>query len=325
MYFLLFMIGMEIDLIKLKKCSFFIFKSTFFILALAAAAGTLVVHYAFDANWFISLIVSLSFATVGEALLLPILDEFKIINTKLGQSIIGIGTLDDIIELVTLAVVVYLVGSVTSVHFSSSVVLIFLAVLFVFSFGIKWLKHERGQFVLLPIEALFLFTLFILFLFIGVGQYAEAGAIGALLAGLAIRTFIPERRLQLIESEVKTMSYGFFAPLFFLWVGASMDMSYLVGSPDLTLLVIVVAGGIKIVGSYLSARRELGFRQSLLLGVGLSVRFSTSIIIIKILFDNSLIDSQLYSVIIASSVIFTLFIPLIFSRLLHSWRIDVSN
>ncbi|MCD6476686.1 MAG: cation:proton antiporter, partial [Candidatus Aenigmarchaeota archaeon] len=97
MYLLLFMIGFKLDLKKLDKNKKFIIKSTFFIILFEAFFGTLLIHYVFNYNWIISFIVSLSFATVGEAILIPILDEFNITNTKLGQSIIGIGALDDII------------------------------------------------------------------------------------------------------------------------------------------------------------------------------------------------------------------------------------
>jgi Kef-type K+ transport system membrane component KefB len=54
-------------------------------------------------------------------------------------------------------------------------------------------------------------------------------------------------------------------------------------------------------------------RNSLLLGLGLSIRFSTGIIIIKFLFNNNIINSQLYSVIITSSIIFTFIVPILFS------------
>jgi Kef-type K+ transport system membrane component KefB len=63
------------------------------------------------------------------------------------------------------------------------------------------------------------------FLFLGIGEYAEATPLAALLAGIGLGNFIPEKRLELIESEVKTMCYGFFAPIFFLWVGATLDIN----------------------------------------------------------------------------------------------------
>ena len=79
----------------------------------------------------------MSFATVGEALLFPILDEFKVINTKLGQSIIGIGTLDDVIEVFVLILLIFLLGSGGNPH--ANVILVFasLCALLVLTYGLK--------------------------------------------------------------------------------------------------------------------------------------------------------------------------------------------
>lgn len=326
MYFLLFVIGFEIDLKEFIKQGRFIISATFFIILFEGLIGTLLVHFVFGYSWIISLVVAISFATVGEVILFPILDEFKIINTKLGQSIIGIGTLDDVIEIITLIIVIFLVGSNASIyHINIAIIIIALFALFGLAFGLTKLKNKAKKFRFLSIENLFVFVIFILFLFLGIGEYAYATAIAALLAGIALKAFIPKKRLKAIESEVKTMCYGFFAPLFFLWVGSSMDMSYITTYIWLVILVVLVANGAKILGSWLIGRKELGTKQSILLGIGLSVRFSTSIIITKLLFDNGLIDVGLYSVIIASSIIFNFIVPIVFSYLIIKWKVAKSR
>ena len=86
-------------------------------------------------------------------------------------------------------------------------------------------------------------------------------------------------------------------------------------------MVVAVSNGAKLLGSYIAAKNELGTKQSILLGIGLSVRFSTSIIIIKILFDNGLVGADLYSVIIASSIVFKFIVPVLFSNLIVRWKV----
>ncbi len=321
MYFLLFIIGFEINLKDLKKKSRFILKGTFFTIFFESVFGSLLVHFLFGYDWFISFLVAVSFATVGEAILIPILDEFKIINTSLGQTIIGIGTLDDLIEIVTLILVSVLAGSNAYSHLNIGLVLMSLLVLFILTIGFTKLRHEGRKFIFSNIETLFLFTVFVFFLFLGIGEYAESAPLAALLAGISIRTFIPEKRLRLIESEVKTVCYGLFAPVFFLWVGLSMNIDYLLAYPLYVILVIAVSAGAKLLGSWLVGAKELGAKESILLGIGLSVRFSTSIVVIKILFDAGLINSDLYSVIVASTIGLTFIIPILFSNLLVRWKI----
>jgi Kef-type K+ transport system membrane component KefB len=321
MYFLLFIIGFEINFKKLKKQSGFIFKATFFIIFLEALFGTLLVHFVFHYTWLISFLVALSFATVGEAMLVPILDEFRIINKKLGQSIIGIGTLDDIIEVLLLIFIAVLIGSKKYLHFNITETIISLAALLILTISLVKLKKKGRSFNFLSIETLFLFILFGLFLFLGIGRLAHAMPIGAFLAGIALKTFIPDERIERVKTALKTMCYGFFAPIFFVWVGISLDISYLIAAPLLILLVVGVSKSAKILGSYIIGKKELGTKQSILLGIGLSVRFSTSIIIIKILFENNLVGQDLYSVIVASSIAFKFIVPVLFSNLLVRWKV----
>ena len=322
MYFLLFIIGFEINLKEMKKKGRFLFKATFFVIFLEAFFGTLVVHFAFGYGWIISFLVALSFATVGEAILIPILDEFKVINTKLGQSIIGIGLLDDIIEVIALTIVVAMVGSNVHSHFNVGLILGSLFLLFALTFGLSKLKKEGEKFNFLNVETLFIFSIFVLFLFLGLGEYAEATPLAAFLAGIGLRTFISKKRLRLIESEVKTLCYGLFAPIFFLWVGSTMNIAYLTTYPLLILLVFAVSSGSKLLGSGIITRGVMSGKEAVLLGIGTSVRFSTSIIIIKILFDNGFIGDDIYSVVIASSIAFTFVVPILFSNLLSRWGIS---
>ncbi len=322
MYLLLFLVGFEINIEQIKSKTMFILKSTIFIIFLEGIIGTLFIHFILGYDFFISFLVALSFATVGEAILIPILDEFKIINTPLGQSIIGIGTFDDIIEILLLLIVVFVVGQ--KVQNQTNLIMMILSLLTIIALfvGMLKLKKKAQKFGYLKTETMFLFLLFVFFLFIGIGQFADATPIAALLAGIAVKKFIPKEKTKIIESELKTISYGFFAPIFFLWVGISVNFSYLLANPLLVLLIVLISNGAKLFGSYVITKKELGSKQSILLGIGLSVRFSTSIIIVKILFENNLIGSDLYSLIVASSIAFKFIVPLLFSTLITKWKIQ---
>ncbi len=317
MYFLLFMIGMELNFDELRKSGNFIFKATFFIIFLEAIFGSFLIHFAFNYSWFISFLVSLSFATVGEAILIPILDEFKIVNTKLGQSIIGIGVFDDIIEMLLLLIVSVFISTHETGRIITVIASLFL--LFLLTIGFRGLKKQGEIFRFKNIQTLFFFAIIVFLLFIGIGSLADAAPIGAILAGISLRNFLPKKRLELIDSEVKAMAYGLFVPIFFLWVGSTIDFNHVISFPLAILSVVLVSNGAKLAGSYLIGHKELGTKQSILLGVGLSVRFSTSIVIIKILLDSGLIDLNLYSIIVASSIVFKFVIPVLFANLIDIW------
>ena len=326
MYFLLFIIGFEIEIKKMLKSSKFIIKATSIIIPFEAVFGSLIVHYIFHVDWLVSIIVALSFATVGEALLIPILDEFKMINTKLGQSIIGIGTLDDIFEIITIVLACIVIGSKATAMSPEgplkiiSLAIGVLAILFTMSYGLTKLKNKAQKLKVPGLGMTFLIVISIMLLFIGVGGYAGFGPLGALIAGLAAKNFIPKKRLKAVTSDIKSISYGFFAPIFFLWVGITADIKYLIAYPLLVLLVIGVADASKLLGSYIATRKELGSKKAILLGIALSVRFSTSIVVIKLLFEKSLIPQSLYSVLIASTIAFKFIVPLLLSKLIVRWK-----
>ncbi len=318
MYFLLFMIGFELDLVKLKKSSGFIFKSSAVILFLSAIVGAVIIHWWLEYSWFISLVIGASFATVGEAILLPILDSFGIVNKPLGQLIIGIGTVDDVVEVVVLVIVSLVAG----IGYPGKIyaVLFALFLLFGITAVLSKMKQRGVPFRFANVETLFFIAMSLLFLFIGIGQFAYAEAVAALLSGVALRTFVPNKRLEFIDREIRAVSYGLFAPIFFVWAGASMDVRYLTAEPYLVAGIVIATFIIKLFGAYWLTAKDLGWRQSLLLGVGLSVRFSTSIVVTKIMLDSGLIDQKLYSLIIASSIIFTLLIPPLFAGLFYHWQ-----
>jgi len=323
MYFLLFIIGFEINLSEIKRKKKFIIKTTLAIVFAEAFLGTFFVHYVFNVSWFISILVASSFATVGEAVLLPILDEFKLTKTRLGQTILGIGVLDDVIEVATVIVLTVLLGTtVGHAHVKISVTLGILMGLFAFAYLLTKFKHKAAKIQFKGIASFFLFVVFFIFAFIGIGLIAEAAALGALLAGMALRNFIPDKRWVLIDSEIRTMAYGFFAPIFFLWVGVDTDIGYLIKFPLLVLAVMALTKSTKVITSYIMARKELGKHKSIILGVALSVKFSTSIVIIKLLFENELIPLTLYSVLVGATILFKFVVPFLMSYLIKHWKIS---
>ncbi len=323
MYFLLFMIGFEIDLREIKKQKGKIFKITFLTVFLNAILGGVLIKIFLNYTWKISLLVGFSFATVGEAILVPILQEFKLMKTKLGQMILGIGTLDDIIEVLILGILIVLLGVNANTHFHVGTIILSLTFLFSMTYVLQHIKEQESDFRIMGIDSLFLLTIAILFLFLGVGDFADSGALGAILAGISLKTFLPKKRLSIIEKEVKAVCCGLFAPIFFFWSGVQVDFHYLFVYWRLVLVIVLVSAFAKYFGVYVIAKNNTNLKQIFLLGTAISVRFSTGIVIIKILLDNNIVNKDLYSIIIASNIIFVFLIPIIFSQFVNKWRKEI--
>lgn len=322
MYFLLFIIGLEIDLTEIKKLGKLIVSTTLLTIGLATLFGSIFIHYVFGTPWVTATLVALSFGTVGEAILVPILDEFKIIHTQLGQAIIGIATLDDILELVALLWLSVLLGIEGDIHTGVGVeVIAFLTIIALTS--ILFLIKKFIPKISIPdyTGIALCFMLIIFFAYVGIGEMAGMEALAAILAGVVTKYFLTEEHFQLLEKHTKLLTYGFLAPVFFLNIGMEMNVGYLVANLLLVVLIILISAFAKILGSWITARKQIGRKKALLMGIALSVRFSTSIVIITILYQNQLIGNQLFSVLIASSILFKFIIPPLFANLLVKWNV----
>jgi len=263
---------------------------------------------------------------VGEAVLLPILDEFKLVKTRLGQTILGIGVLDDVFEVLTIIVVSIVIGrSVGHTHVNIWINLLILISLFGLAFVIVKFHKFLTQFKYKDISSFFLFVIFFIFLFVGIGRFVESAALGALLAGISLRNIIPDKILNFIDAEIRAMAYGFFAPIFFLWVGISTDVRFILKFPLLVLLVLIMTNTTKILSSYIMGKKVLGAKKSIILGISLTVKFSTSIVIIKLLFEKGLIQSDLYSVLVGTTIAFKFIIPFLLSYLITYWKLGFSK
>ena len=323
MLFMLFIIGFEINVREILRSSKFIFTSTFFIILTECFFGTLLLHFIFSYPLIVSIIVALSFATVGEAVLLPILDELKLVKRKIGELIISIGAMDDAFEVLALVLVSVFLGVKSEVNVSN-VILSLLLLFLLTGILIKMRKWIRKEFKIRTLKYhLLAISLFFFFVFLAIGKYGELMAIAALLSGITISNFLPRQLLKEIESEIRVLAYGFFAPIFFLWVGATTSLDSVFNFPILTILIFIVASLSKILSSLAVGSREIGKKASLLLGIGLCVRFSTSLVIVKMLYEASIIGTSLYSALVTVSAVSTILVPFVFTYLARKWAKEV--
>ncbi len=326
MYFLLFIIGLELNVREIFRQGKFIAGLSFTLVIAESFFGSLFLHYVFDTSWLISILVASSFATVGEAILIPILDEFKIIKTKLGQTILGVGTLDDIVELATIVAVSIVLGSLAGATKASLIVnFILFAALFLIPIFLELFRSKIHHFQFKQVPPLFLFGLIMLFAFLGVGSLVQSAALGAIFAGISLKNFLSQKKLEHFESILRIVAYGFFVPIFFLRVGIEVNLQFLLTAPLLILCVLLITNLTKISISYFMAKKKLGSKQAILLGVGLSAKFSTSIVILTMLYDQGILPSELFSVLIGAMIASKFIIPITFSLLLKKWNLKVAS
>jgi Kef-type K+ transport system membrane component KefB len=167
-----------------------------------------------------------------------------------------------------------------------------------------------------------LLTLLVFFCFIAFGGFiAESLAtVGAIFGGISLRRLLPKERLQENERAVEFLGYIFLSPFFFLSVGASVSFSAIFVYPLLIALIWLVATVAKLLASYSLFHKLLGNKFSILLGFGLSVRFSTGLIVQYVLLSSQLISSALFSSLVATAIFMTPLIIIVYSWALSKQR-----
>jgi len=330
MLVLLFIIGFNLDLKEMKTLRRYIFAGTVFIISLEGFFASLLLYFGFPAevsnSFLIALITAMSFATVGEAILLPILAEFKVLNTKFGQLTLGIGTFDDVIEVLMLAAVAALPSFLPKAQAQSLpnpfLILLALGGMFLLTLAmIKLagrLKNSLRRNSDTPyVPSLLILIIFFSFTALGGFVFEGLAAVGAILGGIVTRELFPKELLNENEKKIDFLGYMFLSPLFFLSIGAKVSLASLILSPLLIVLIWLVAKASKLLGSFLLFHKLLGTKYSLLMGLGLSVRFSTSLIVQYILFSSGYISITLFSALIATAILMK---PVIIG--IYSWGLS---
>ncbi len=313
MYFMLFLIGFEINPKNIFNQKKEVFLTSATIIFSETIIGALILNLLFGLDLFYSLIIALSFAAIGEVALFLILDEFKLVKTRLGQFALAVGMIADFFSIFA----ILLLTVSTSVS-SEELLLSIISIFSLFAIVSLFTKYENPNQSLLKdttFSAFLLLALAIFFLFLGLPSIEELSPLGAILAGVALKNFMPASIKELFEKEIKGIAYGFFGPVFFFSVGLITDLSVFIEFPLLIIGLTLAIKFIKILSTYVTTQHFFGPKNSLLLGFLFSVKLSTSIVVVKILYDFGIIDQNLFSILVAMKVWFKFFVPFIVGKI----------
>jgi hypothetical protein len=103
-----------------------------------------------------------------------------------------------------------------------------------------------------------------------------------------------------------------------------MSFNAILTYPLLIVIIIAISLFSRLSVSYLLFNKILGKRQALVMGTGLTAKFSTSVVSENILFSTGLIAQPLYSAIMAAFIVLKPIIIGVFSRSLASVKDTIS-
>lgn len=294
--FLMFISGLDTSLQKLKSMG----KNSTYI----AIGGVIVplllgivTGIYFGYSWTVSVVIGLTLIATSVGITVKTLMDLHILHTNSGITILGAAVIDDIIGIILLA---FLLGIDSPLILIVKIIIFFVIA---FYFGLKIMDKilDLGEKIQLP-KALLSISLAILLIYsFFATQCGITAIIGAFVAGLVIGDTIKSKK---IVEDVKIIGYGFFIPLFFVWVGASVDLSAfaVIGLFALVIIFISIVG--KIIGCGIIAKLTgMSSRESILVGIGMIPRLEMAIITATIAQKYGLLSGDIASNVLATTIL----------------------
>ena len=268
---LLFVVGTEFPIEKLRKIG-----RKAFLIALSEASGTFVAGYVVGQSilgfpFFDSLFLALAISVTSTVIVMRVLEELGMIKDESSVLILGVAIIEDIIVISMLAIL-QSVGSIGGLSFADVGISVAITLAFiagVLGVGSKivprlvdYVSRTNQHDVLVVVILALVFGLSFIAYQLGISVAA-----GAFFAGV----LIAESKSHSVSRVLATPIRDMFAALFFVSVGALMDISLLPLFIVPALILIAVSLIAKFLTVYLAAKSQ-GFSQltSLRAGIGLS-------------------------------------------------------
>lgn len=309
---LLFEIGLETDLKQLLKVGGSSFAVACVGVALPFVLGYLVCRM-LGYEELVSIVAGATLTATSVGITARVLSDLNRLQAPESQIVLGAAVIDDIIGLVILAVVsqltqgnevtVLMIGQTTAIAFGFLIVTLVVGGVIIPPV-IDWIENSR--FAGTPTLMAMLCAMSLAW---AAAEFGSALIIGAFAAGLLLRKTESERE---IEHGVAQLGQ-FFVPIFFVFVGASVDVRVL--NPFITEnLPTLKIGGLliiaAIVGKFLCGYAPFWFRgRKHVIGIGMIPRGEVGLIFAQMGLASGVFDTSLFSAITMMVLVTTFIAP----------------
>lgn len=332
---LLFQVGLEADVSKLKKAGTKSIIVAFSGAVLPFSLGFTISHYIFNIPLMPSLFIGGTLTATSIGITLRVLKDLKKERTGIAQIVLGAAVIDDIIGVILLVFIydftitgkvdLYQVGKV------SLFILMFLLLAPVLAYIFSHFLFKVEKKTQLPgFIPTVIISLILLFAYVS-HVFGAPEILGSFAAGIALsrRFIIPfaaamqkdERFLEKVEKEMNPIIYTF-TPIFFVMVGISINLREIDFSTlffwvfGIILLIVAVLG--KLVGAYLLPRTKL--YKKTLIGVSMVPRGEVGLIFAELGRTNGILQADIYAVLLFVIIITTLVPPFVLKFLFEKFE-----
>lgn len=260
------------------------------------------------------LLMVIIISTISLGVVVPTLKEMNIMRTTIGQFILLVAVLADLVTMILLTVYGAINGQGGSTIWLIRILVVFTAISYILGVQFKrmsFLQKLMDGTTQIGIRAVFALIILLVALAEGVG--AE-NILGAFLAGVVVSLLNPDE--EMVE-KLDSFGYGFFIPIFFIMVGVDLNIPSLIKEPKLLIIIpiLIVAFIISKLIPVMFIRRWFDMKTTIASAFLLTSTLSLVIAAAKISERLNAISAETSGILILSAVITCVFVPIIFKKL----------
>lgn len=309
--FLMFMAGLEVKFSEFKQSGPSLFLLSLVNGLVPFVVGVAIAYYhGYSHNTL--LLLGTVFVSSSVAVVIPTLEANDLFDLRIGKAVMITSIIQDIISLILLSVLLQDIRPVSNLPFY-----FFYPLLFATFFGLRFIL-PRLQKVLASLtsgkdtfqdqlRAVFLVLVGTVIVFQILGLHS---IIGGFFAGVVLSDSIDD---EVLKAKIRALSYGFFIPTFFVYMGTQTNLSLLLEFEEaLPLILLIVFGSIlsKLFSGWLGAWL-VGFNMSegLFFGASSVPQLSTTLAVAHTAHSVGLMDDKMITALVVLSMVTTLIGP----------------
>jgi Kef-type K+ transport system membrane component KefB len=278
-----------------------------------------------------SLVVGITLAVTSQAISIDILEEARMLKSKIGSLMITSGTVDDVFELIAISLVLVIfhtaLSDETTVIGLLGDIVQFLIIVMIFRvtlipFAMKTFENDNSQAILLMGALIIVFLMAYLSEIFGISSL-----IGALIAGILIRQTLAKEyhrkpwRKNEISHLIHAIAFGFLIPIFFVNVGLRVDLSLLSSNIAMVAVFLIVGLLGSVGGTVIGVGLSKGtLQEGLIVGWGVTPKGDTDLVIATLALSKGIITTAVYTSIVTVAIICTFIAPIVFKYLIKNYR-----
>jgi Kef-type K+ transport system membrane component KefB len=323
MAFLMFMAGLETNIIDVYKSKYKIFLMSIMNSVIPFLFGLFITRL-FSYSWETSILVGIIFISSSVAIITSFLKGNKSLSRDVSQLILSSVMVVDIISLVALGVILQGASKITALPLPLYFVVLIFSIILLLRFipliikkvVKKRLFQDYGHERRLRLIIIILVAVITYFSFLGAHPI-----LAAFLAGLSLSGVVIYEKSEILKHKLNATGYGLFIPIFFFVVGMDIDISLLKNFDIKNVLMIVLILALilsKVFSGYFAGRMvKLSNRESFFFGSISMTHLTTALAVTYAASSAGLLDSVLTTAMILLAVVTTIIGPILSSYIIN--------